>query len=103
MRIDDNAEVLAMMNRALGSLEAKIREAYNKGYQDGVKMKVADVCTADVCIDDRFEIIAKAKQDLIESTNIETDKSEMAVIDNILFRCWQMGWLDRYEENDDAN
>lgn len=37
MRIDDNAEALAMMNRALGSLEAKIREAYNKGYRDGVK------------------------------------------------------------------
>lgn len=32
MRIDDNAEALAMMRRALGSLEGKIREAYNKGY-----------------------------------------------------------------------
>lgn len=37
MRIDDNKEAFAMMNRALGSLEAKIREAYNKGYQDGLK------------------------------------------------------------------
>lgn len=42
MRIDDNAEALAMMKRALGSLEAKIREAYNKGYQDGVKSMVAE-------------------------------------------------------------
>lgn len=37
MRIDDNKEALAMMRRTLGSLEGKIREAYNKGYQDGVK------------------------------------------------------------------
>jgi hypothetical protein len=37
MRIDDNKEALAMMKRALGSLEAKIREAYNKGYHDGRK------------------------------------------------------------------
>ena len=52
---------------------------------------------ADVCNDNRFEIIAKAKADLLEGTNIETDEAEMAVIDNILFRCWQMGWLDRYD------
>ena len=51
----------------------------------------------EICGDNRFEIIAKAKADLLESTNIETDEAEMAVIDNILFRCWQMGWLDRYD------
>lgn len=48
--------------------------------------------------DNRFEIIAKAKEDLIRSTNIEKSEEEMKVLDNILFRCWQMGWLDRYEE-----
>ena len=31
--------------------------------------------------------------------NIETSKDEMAVIDNVLFRCWQMGWLDKLEEH----
>lgn len=51
----------------------------------------------EICGDNRFEIIAKAKADLLEGTNIETDEAEMAVIDNILFRCWQMGWLDRYD------
>ena len=56
---------------------------------------------ADICNDNRFEIIAKAKADLLESTNIETDEAEMAVIDNILFRCWQMGWLDRYDRKDE--
>lgn len=53
----------------------------------------------DRCGDNRFEIIEKAKQDLFNSTNIESSQEEMKVIDNILFRCWQMGWLDKYEEN----
>lgn len=51
-----------------------------------------------IACDRRFEIIAKAKEDLIRSTNIETSEDEMKVLDNFLFRCWQMGWLDRYEE-----
>lgn len=51
-----------------------------------------------MCNDNRFELIAKYKQQLIESTNIGTDKAEMAVIDNILFRLWQMGWLDKLEQ-----
>ena len=55
----------------------------------------------EICGDNRFEIIAKAKADLLEGTNIETDEAEMAVIDNILFRCWQMGWLDRYDRGYD--
>ena len=53
---------------------------------------------ADICGDNRFEIIAKAKEALIESTNIEDSPKEMAVLDNFLFRCWQMGWLDKYDE-----
>lgn len=48
--------------------------------------------------DNRFEIIAKAKEHLLRATNIEDAPEEMAVIDNILFRCWQMGWLKKYEE-----
>lgn len=48
----------------------------------------------DICGDNRFKIIAKAKEDLIKSTNIETSSDEMKVLDNFLFRCWQMGWLD---------
>ena len=53
----------------------------------------------EVCTDNRFELIAKYKQLLIDSTNIETAHGEMAVIDSILFRCWQMGWLDKLEEH----
>ena len=48
--------------------------------------------------DNRFEIINKAKKDLIESTNIEMSPGEMKVLDDFLFRCWQMGWLRKYEE-----
>ena len=48
--------------------------------------------------DNRFEIIAKAKHAILDGTNIETDEDEMKVLDNILFRCWQMGWLDKYDD-----
>lgn len=51
------------------------------------------------CDDDRFELIDKAKARLLEATNIEMRPDEMAVIDSILFRCWQMGWLDQLREN----
>lgn len=53
---------------------------------------------ADLCTDGRFELIKKYKQKLIDSTNIETSQDEMTVIDSILFRFWQMGWLDRLEQ-----
>mgnify|MGYP007104113302 CR=1 FL=1 len=46
------------------------------------------------CDDCMFEVIEKAKDELVSSTNIEDSPDEMAVIDTFLFRCWQMGWLD---------
>lgn len=52
----------------------------------------------EVCGDNRFETIDAAKKDLLESTNIDTSPKEMEVIDRFLFRCWQMGWLDKYEK-----
>lgn len=51
----------------------------------------------DMCGDNRFEIIAKAKKDILESTNINTSPEEMKNLDSFLFRCWQMGWLQKYE------
>lgn len=53
---------------------------------------------ADVCSDNRFEIIEAAKKDLLESTNISGSIDEMIVLDTILFRCWQMGWLEQYNK-----
>ena len=54
-----------------------------------------NIC-GDICGDNRFEIIAKAKEDIISATNIEAAKDEMECLDSFLFRCWQMGWLDKY-------
>lgn len=51
----------------------------------------------DICGDNRFEIIEKAKLHLIDSTNIMDSQKEMEVLDSFLFRCWQMGWLKKYE------
>ena len=51
----------------------------------------------ETCGDNRFEIIAKAKAHLLDATNIDTSEDEMKVLDSFLFRCWQMGWLDRYD------
>ena len=52
----------------------------------------------DICGDNRFEIIDKAKEDILKRTNISSSENEMKALDNFLFRCWQMGWLDRYDE-----
>lgn len=61
---------------------------------DEKKLKRGDLC--DICGDNSFKIINEAKQALIDSTNINTSPDEMVVLDDILFRCWQMGWLDKY-------
>lgn len=52
------------------------------------------------CSDNRFEIIEKAKKESLELTNIDTSPDEMKVLDNFLFRCWQIGWLDKYDEEE---
>ena len=54
----------------------------------------------ELCTDNRFKIIDKAKRDLLEGTNIDTSPDEMKVLNSFLFRCWQMGWLDKYEEKE---
>ena len=53
--------------------------------------------------DNRQEIIQKAKEHLLRATNIESSKPEMQVLDNFLFRCWQMGWLKQYERYEQCN
>ena len=51
----------------------------------------------EICCDDRFEIIARAKAYIIEATNIKTSADEMKVLDNFLFRLWQLGWLNMFK------
>lgn len=48
----------------------------------------------DVCGDNRFEQIRFFKDELVKRTNIATSQDEMHVIDSVLFRFWQMGWLN---------
>lgn len=52
----------------------------------------------EMCGDNRFDVIEKAKEDIIDSTNIAISPDEMNVLDSFLFRCWQMGWLSKYSE-----
>lgn len=52
----------------------------------------------ETCNDNRFTLIEKAKKNLIENTNIDTSPDELKVLDNFLFRCWQMGWLEKYND-----
>lgn len=54
-----------------------------------------------MCGDNRFEVIRKAKEALLEETNIKSSPWEMEVIDSILYRYWQMGWLKKYEPVDE--
>lgn len=50
------------------------------------------------CDDCMLEAIEKAREELINGTNIEDSPDEMAVIDDVLFRCWQIGLLDAKDE-----
>lgn len=43
--------------------------------------------------DNRFDLIETAKKRLTEATNIESFPDEMKVLDSILSRMWQLGWL----------
>lgn len=52
----------------------------------------------DLCTDNRFELIKKYRQRLIEATNVADSPEEMDALDSILFRFWQMGWLDKLEQ-----
>lgn len=49
----------------------------------------------DTCTDGRFEMIEKAKRELIEATDITQSPKEMEALDDILFRLYQMGWLQK--------
>lgn len=80
--------------------------AYWRGWDDAMKHKeslhIPETCKENAkyftqCGDNRFELIDKAKRDIIEKTSIESSPDEMKVLDSFLFRAWQMGWLDKYD------
>lgn len=51
----------------------------------------------DTCGDNRFEIVQKAKDDILENTNIGYLLDDIRDLDSFLFSAWQMGWLYKYE------
>lgn len=51
----------------------------------------------EMCGDNRFEVIQRAKEHLLEATNIESSPDEMKVLDSFLFRAWQLEWLRKYD------
>lgn len=53
---------------------------------------------SDTCGDSRDIIIDKAKDIILNYTNIADCPDEMKVLDSFLLRCWQMGWLNSYTD-----
>ena len=68
-----------------------------------IKQNKEDMEEKKQCDDNRFEVIEKAKRHLLHSTNIESNKEEMKLLDVFLLRCWQMGWLDSYDDTKHSN
>lgn len=60
--------------------------------------RVMSAVTKELCGESRFDIISIAKDDILKSTDISTSQKEMEVLDEFLFRCYQMGWLNKYAE-----
>ena len=50
---------------------------------------------SEFCTDNRFKIIEKVKDHLIEATNIT--QKELEVVDSILFRLWQLRYFENVE------
>lgn len=55
----------------------------------------------ELCNDDRYVVIEKAKKQLLEQSKIKAGPNELAVLDAFLFKCWQFGWLDAYRKAKD--
>lgn len=53
-----------------------------------------------ICGDNRFEIINKVKNTLLEETNIDKSPKELEVLDTVLFRLWQCGYFSLNEQNE---
>ena len=89
------------------------KECYKNSYIDGpcynndiwveIKQNKEDMEEKKQCGDNRFRAIARAKEHLFQATNIAEDKKELEVLDRFLLRCWQMGWLDKYDDTKHSN
>lgn len=67
MKFDDNEQMVAMLDHAKGSLENKIRQAYNSGYNDGFKVGVFEAW------DDMRKQLDKSLKQQFELTEPQTE------------------------------
>ena len=84
----------ALTKKVIAFVMTNIR--LNKGDQMLNNWNCFNMCKMNGCCgDNRFEIIAEYKERLLKETNIDSSPEEMAVLDNILYRIWQMGWIPK--------
>ena len=65
-KFDENEEMVAMLKHFKGSLENKIRQAYNSGYGDGFEAGARE------CLDDVRRTLEKSLRQQIEQTEPQT-------------------------------
>lgn len=96
----DASRMLREAADTIESLRDRLQESYGQVPEQGKRENEGEQeSCGEACGDDRFELIGKAKRKLFECTNIESRPEEVAVLDSILFRCWQMGWLDQLRDS----
>lgn len=71
------------------------RSTVKKKFTEGEE-RSKNMC-GEVCTDNRFKIIDKVKNTLLERTNIDKSPKELEVLDAILFRLWQCRFFDNVE------
>jgi len=65
MGIESNKEAYKTMQNAVGSLENRFREVYNKGYKDGLR-------------DGASQVTAKLVSKILEETEADTPQTDCA-------------------------
>ena len=69
MKLDDNPQMVAMLDHTKGSLENKIRQAYNSGYNDGFKAGMFEAW------DDMRKQLGKSLRQQFEQRSCDTCKN----------------------------
>ena len=72
MKLEDNPQMVAMLDHAKGSLENKIRQAYNSGYNDGFKAGVFEAWN------DMREQLNKSLQQQFTQTEPQTEAIQIS-------------------------
>ena len=70
MKLDDNPQMVAMLDHTKGSLENKIRQAYNSGYNDGFKAGMFEAW------DDMRKQLGKSLRQQFEQRSCDTCKNK---------------------------